>query len=73
MLLGFEGGFDTNQDYWNNYAQVGPGFRITPFEDLDLKIGLEYVEGRYFNGAMEDGQSRNYSDFIVTLAFFFEF
>lgn len=68
----FEGGADINSDYWNNYAQIGPGFRITPFEELDLKIGFEYFEGFYFNGD-RDGRSKSYSDFNVTLSFFYEF
>lgn len=71
-FLALESGIDSSSDFWNNYIQVGPGFRLTPFENLDLKLSFEYFWGQYYRGNVEN-QSDRYSDFVVTLSYFTEF
>lgn len=72
--IGFDGyisletSSDTNKDEWNNYVKIGPGIRITPFPDLDLKIGFEYFLGRYYHGGFGD-TSDDISDFEINIAF----
>ena len=59
--------FDTNEDEWNNYVKIGPGIRVTPFPNLDMKISFEYFLGRYSHGGFGD-TSDNISDFEVIIA-----
>lgn len=70
--LAVKGGVDANGDAWNNYATVGPGFRIAPFEDVDLKLGIELLRGRLYRGDAGDS-ARTFNDVQVFVAFYFEF
>jgi hypothetical protein len=66
--LTVEAGLDVNEDPWNHYVKGGPGFRITPFSHLDLKVSFEYFLGRYTRGGYGD-VDRNIADFEVTASF----
>jgi len=72
--IGFDGyisldaSFDTNEDEWNNYVKIGPGIRVTPFPNLDMKISFEHFLGRYFHGGFSD-TSDDISDFEINIAF----
>lgn len=72
--IGFDGyislktSSDTNEDKWNNYIKTGPGIRVTPFPNLDMKISFEYLLGKYYHGGFGD-TSDNISDFEVIIAF----
>lgn len=66
--LALEAGLDANDDPWNHYIKGGPGFRITPFSDLDLKVSFEYFVGRYTKGGYGD-VDRDIADFEVTASF----
>lgn len=70
--LALKGGIDTGGDAWNNYATFGPGIRIAPFRDVDLKLGVEFLRGQYYRGDVGD-HSRNFNDAQVFAAFYFEF
>lgn len=63
-----EAGLDANGDPWNHFIKGGPGVRIAPFPNLDLKVSAEYFMGRYTKGGYGD-TSRNISDFKVTASF----
>jgi len=63
--VNLEAATDVNDDYWNNYVRVGPGVRVTPFTELDLKISFEYFVGDYYRG----GNDGSLSDYIITVAF----
>ncbi len=39
---------DTNQDFWNNKAVIGPGVRLQPFPAYGLYLFAEYLFGRYY-------------------------
>ena len=39
---------DSNKDFWNNKVELGPGLWIKPFEGLDLKFYIEWLQGYYF-------------------------
>ena len=62
------GSIDTNQLEWNNFWKVGPGIRLKPFMELDLKLSVEYFVGRYFLGGYEE-VDEDISDAVITLAF----
>jgi|GEM_PF-533465 len=66
--LALEGSWDTRTYEWYNYVVIGPGFRISPFPQLDLKISAEYFWGRFYRGAFGDVEA-NISDWEFTLAF----
>lgn len=63
-----EAGADAEGNEWDNYMTIGPGVRVTPFSNLDLKLGMEYFVGRYTRGEF-DGTDEDISKFIITLAF----
>ena len=45
-----------------------------PFENLDMKLAFEYFEGGFWRGDNEkNGVSDHFSDFVVTLAVYYEF
>ncbi|MBN1782321.1 hypothetical protein JW948_14400 [bacterium] len=39
---------DTNRDFWNNAAEIGPGIWIKPHPDFDLKFFVEWLRGYYY-------------------------
>ena len=39
---------DSNRDFWNNKAELGPGIAIQPIPGLDLKFVVEYLFGSYY-------------------------
>lgn len=39
---------DRNRDFWNNVAEIGPGFWIKPHPDVDLKFFVEWLRGYYY-------------------------
>ena len=59
---------DKNKDEWNNYIRIGPGFRITPFAKINLKLSFEYFIGRYTHGGFNE-TDEDISNFVITLAF----
>ena len=69
--LSLEAGTDENALYWNNYVRGGPGFRITPWDGLDMKIRFEYVVGEYYRGDLRRVEEE-FSDVIVALSFYWE-
>ena len=61
-----EGSLDTNRWEWNNFWKFGPGVRLTPFSQFDLKLSIEYFTGKYFHGGYE-GVDEDISDLEITL------
>lgn len=51
--IAIEAGWDTNAYEWNNYLASGVGFRVKPFEKLDLKLGVEYLWCNYYRGGYD--------------------
>jgi hypothetical protein len=39
---------DSNRDFWNNKAEIGPGIGIKPIPGLDLKFVVEWLFGTYY-------------------------
>lgn len=70
--LAMKGGIDASGDSWNNYATFGPGIRIAPFKDVDLKFGVEFLRGQLYRGDVGDS-SRSFNDVQVFAAFYIEF
>jgi hypothetical protein len=62
------GSIDTNKLEWNNFWKVGPGIRMKPFTNLDLKLSVEYFVGRYFLGGYEE-VDEDINDAVITLSF----
>ena len=65
---------DTNEDYWNNYAEIGPGIWLKPLPDLDLKFYIEWLEGSYFGIEKTDDPNPNpqrYHDRRLGILFWF--
>lgn len=62
---------DTNKDFWNNKAEMGPGIRIQPVAGLDLTFFVEYVFGTYFGleGLDSNPYSQEYTDRRAGLIF----
>ncbi len=63
--------YDKNADFWNNHVDMAPGFRLTPWSDIDLNIRFEYVWGQYYNrtGRYENPYARYYEDLRIGLFF----
>ena len=68
--VSIETGADTNADEWNNYIKIGPGVRITPFSNLDLKVSVEYFAGRYLRGGF-DTTGGDISELVTTVSFWY--
>ena len=49
-------GYDTNADFFNNLAEVGPGIEFQPFAGQNLKFRADYVIGAYFG---REGRDKN--------------
>ena len=65
---------DVNEDYWNNYAEIGPGIWLKPLPELDLKFYIEWLEGRYFGIEKTDDPNPNpqrYHDRRLGILFWF--
>ncbi len=62
---------DTNKDFWNNKAEIGPGILIQPVSGLDLKFFMEYLFGTYFGieGRDLNPYSQKYTDRRIGLIF----
>ena len=41
--------WDINKDYWNNKFELGPGLRIKPWDDLELSLFVEFLNGYYID------------------------
>jgi len=55
---------DRNRDFWNNVAEIGPGFWIKPHPDVDLKFFVEWLRGYYYGieGRDENPYPQIFSD-----------
>lgn len=65
---------DINEDFWNNYAEFGPGIWLKPLPDLDLKFYIEWLEGSYFNIERPEDPNPNtqrYQDRKMGILFWF--
>ena len=62
---------DKNKDYWNNYAEFGPGIWLQPWIDLDLKFYIEWLRGTYFDiqGVDPNPDPQQYQDRKIGLLF----
>ncbi|NOY69147.1 MAG: hypothetical protein GXP53_06595 [Deltaproteobacteria bacterium] len=63
-----QAGTDANGDPWYHFAEIGPGIRVKPFDNLDLQISVEYFMGRYTRGGFGDTKAE-IADFEFTIAF----
>ncbi|MBN2028681.1 hypothetical protein JW824_00395 [bacterium] len=65
---------DKNGDFWNNYAEFGPGIWLQPLPDLDLKFYIEWLQGNYFGIEQPDDPNPNpqhYHDRKIGILFWF--
>jgi len=55
---------DKNKDFWNNIAEMGPGFWIIPHPDFDLKFFVEWLQGYYYGieGRDENPNAQKFND-----------
>lgn len=65
--LGFGGATDLHGDAWNNYLRLGPGFSVTPFENLDLQLSCDFFQGIHYRG--EEDDRGGYNDIALTVSF----
>jgi hypothetical protein len=55
---------DTKKDFWNNKLEIGPGIWLRPWEDLELQIYIEWLNGYYYGieGIDPNPYSQKYQD-----------
>lgn len=69
--INIRGSIDSGGEGYNNFIKAGPGIRLTPFNNFDLKISFEYLLGGYYCGS--DRPADYISDAMIILAFWCEF
>lgn len=62
---------DSNQDFWNNLVEFGPGVRFSPVQGLFLKFFAEWIWGTYFGieGIEPNPYAQKYTDRRVGVLF----
>jgi len=62
---------DTKKYFWNNRIEAGPGSWIRPWEDLDLKFYVEWLNGTFssIKDATPNPYSRKYYDRRIGILF----
>jgi hypothetical protein len=62
---------DSNKDFWNNKAELGPGIGIQPVPNLDLKFVAEWLFGTYYGieGIDPNPYPQQYQDRRIGLLF----
>ena len=62
---------DSNHEYYNNLAEVGPGLAWQPV-DLPIKLRVEQMFGKYINGT-PGSVKRNFDNTRVELTYYWSF
>ena len=62
---------DSNNEFYNNLAELGPGITWQP-ADFPLKLRIEQMYGKYVNGAPESGK-RTFDNTRVELTYYWSF
>jgi len=62
---------DTKKDFWNNKADIGPGFWIKPLRNLELKFIFEWLYGSYFGieGINKNPYPKHFKDRRIGVTF----
>ena len=62
---------DTQREFYNNFAEIGPGIEWIPTNRLNIKIRLEHVNGVYLPaGATPNPYSQYYTNNLAQLLFY---
>jgi hypothetical protein len=63
--------YDTNGDFWNNKAELGPGVQVKPWTDFAFSLFVEYLRGSYYNrsGRYENPYPMKYNEVRAGLIF----
>ncbi|WP_312602878.1 tetratricopeptide repeat protein [Acinetobacter schindleri] len=62
---------DSNNEFYNNLAELGPGIAWQP-TDFPIKLRVEQMYGKYVNGAPESGK-RTFDNTRVELTYYWSF
>ena len=62
---------DTNGDYYNNIAEVGPGLEYKPYETIPFSIRSEYRFSKFFKN-VPDGETDRFNTLLIYGIFYFE-
>lgn len=62
---------DSNNEFYNNLAELGPGIAWQPV-DFPVKLRIEQMYGKYVNGAPESGK-RTFDNTRVELTYYWSF
>src|SRR5690606_21153803 len=62
---------DSNNEFYNNLAELGPGIAWQPV-DFPVKLSIEQMYGKYVNGAPESGK-RTFDNTRVELTYYWSF
>lgn len=62
---------DSNRDFFNNIAEVGPGIALVPTDRFNLQLRFEHIKGMYIPaGATPNPYGKYYTNNIVQLLFY---
>lgn len=63
---------DTNRDFYNNFAEIGPGLGIIPSNRFNFEINLDYINGMYLpaGGREKNPYAKYYSNKRALLLFY---
>ncbi len=65
---------DTQRQFYNNIAEIGPGLSIVPSNRLNLQIRFEHIKGVYLPaGASVNPYGKYYTNNILQLMFYAKF
>ena len=62
---------DTRREFFNNYAEVGPGIAFVPSNRFNLQLRVEQVKGVYLPaGATVNPYAKYYTSQYIQLLFY---
>jgi tetratricopeptide (TPR) repeat protein len=62
---------DTNRDFFNNFAEIGPGISFIPTNRFNVQLRLEHVNGVYLPaGALVNPYGKYYTNNVIQLLFY---
>jgi len=49
LYVSVRSAFDKNQEFYNNFVEIGPAIRLTPNNRYGFRLSAEFLQGYYFN------------------------